>query len=149
MQLVLDLCYTLPGFTAHYLPHIFNLSASHSPFIQLPPSQIQNSLKVLIFSSPGPSRTGKRQHVILAQTTRACWWLADHQEGQTKRQFSVSFPLCKDSNLACLSIPMPPVFTDCVGISCLWDLYLQSHPKWAEGSPKFSRGKLAERCRDS
>lgn len=78
-----------------------------------------------------------------------CPWAGWPSSGLNRKDNSVlAFPFVR-TNLACLSTPMPLVFMDHVGISCLWDLYLQSYLKWAEGSPKFSRGILADRCMGS
>lgn len=120
------------------------LPSSHFQLFRIPqtirvalPSQIKKkSPTKYLFFLTSPHRTGKRLHK--AHVPAHGWlvpvgWL-------TITWVSVSFALCKDSKLAHFSTLVPPVLMDHVGISCLWDLCLQSYLKRAKVSPKFKRG---------
>lgn len=122
----------------HCLPHILNPSASRSPFIHLPLPKTPSKYSC---SSPGPSRTGKRQHVIAAWSTCAWWWLtgvhglAGHRRVKPKRQVSVSFPLRKDSNLAM------SVYSDSTSVHGLYRNFMSLRPL-APVISEVSRGVL-------
>lgn len=137
MQLGLALCYRSSKAS---LPTTFLTFSTLQPSTDYScssplPNKKKNPTKYLFFLT-SPHRTGKRLHK--AHVPAHGWlvpvgWL-------TITWVSVSFALCKDSKLAHFSTLVPPVLMDRVGISCLWDLCLQSYLKWAKGSPKFTRG---------